>query len=172
MGDKLLERSLIAGMCLISLGFFGCSAQSADYQGGGSDDELRRTGTKELTCEAATGGAKLALVAIAGGKFALVSFKKDGALYATQRGEVTRLKDTNGDGKADLVETVNDDWGINGDYHDYAFGTKFDKEGNIWVVLCLTGSFTSEVPYRGWCLRISPDGKSIPTCSGVRSPGR
>jgi hypothetical protein len=96
---------------------------------------------------------------------------KDGALYATQRGEVTRLKDTNGDGKADLIETVNDDWGINGDYHEYAFGTKFDKEGNIWVVLCLTGSFTSEVPYRGWCLRITPDGKSIPTCSGVRSPG-
>ena len=39
----------------------------------------------------------------------------------------------------------------------------------MWVVLCLTGSFTSESTFRGWCLRITPDGKSIPTCSGIRS---
>lgn len=97
--------------------------------------------------------------------------QRDGWIYATQRGEVTRLKDANGDGRAEIIETFNDDWGINGDYHEYAFGSKFDKEGNMWVVLCLTGSFTSENPYRGWCLRITPDGKSIPTCSGVRSPG-
>lgn len=96
---------------------------------------------------------------------------RDGWLYCTQRGEVTRMKDTNGDGRADLFETVNDDWGIGGDYHEYAFGSKFDRDGNLWVVLCLTGSFTSDNPYRGWCLRITPDGKSIPTCSGIRSPG-
>jgi glucose/arabinose dehydrogenase len=96
---------------------------------------------------------------------------RDGWLYATQRGEVTRMKDLNGDGRADLFETVSDDWGITGDYHEYAFGSKFDKEGNIWVVLCLTGSFTSETEFRGWCLRISPDGKATPTCSGLRSPG-
>lgn len=96
---------------------------------------------------------------------------RDGWLYCTQRGEVSRMKDTNQDGRADVFETVNDDWGINGDYHEYAFGSDFDREGNLWVVLCLTGSFTSENPYRGWCLRITPDGKSIPTCSGIRSPG-
>lgn len=96
---------------------------------------------------------------------------KDGWLYATQRGELTRLKDTDGDGKADLFETVNDSWAINGDYHEYAFGSRFDKQGNLWIVLCLTGSFTSDNPFRGWCLRITPDGKMIPTCSGIRSPG-
>lgn len=97
--------------------------------------------------------------------------QRDGWIYATQRGEVSRLKDTNGDGKADIYETVNDDWHIGGDYHEYAFGSKFDREGNIWVVLCLTGSFSSDNKYRGWCLRITPDGKAIPTCSGIRSPG-
>ncbi|HEY4259460.1 MAG TPA: hypothetical protein VGM98_04850 [Schlesneria sp.] len=97
--------------------------------------------------------------------------QRDGWIYATQRGEVSRLKDTNGDGKADLYETVNDDWHIGGDYHEYAFGSKFDRDGNIWVVLCLTGSFSSDHKYRGWCLRITPDGKAIPTCSGIRSPG-
>ena len=96
---------------------------------------------------------------------------RDGWLYATQRGEVTRMKDLNGDGRADVFETVSDDWGITGDYHEYAFGSKFDKDGNVWVTLTLTGSFTSETEFRGWCLRITPDGKAIPTCSGLRSPG-
>lgn len=96
---------------------------------------------------------------------------RDGWLYATQRCEVTRLKDQNKDGKADLFETVADGWGINGDYHEYAFGSKFDAEGRIWVVLCLTGSFSSQNPFRGWCLRTGLDGKLIPTCSGIRSPG-
>ena len=96
---------------------------------------------------------------------------RDGWLYCTQRGEVTRMKDLDGDGRADLFETVSDPWGISGDYHEYAFGSKFDREGNLWTVLCLTGSFTSEIDYRGWCFRITPDGKAVPTCSGIRSPG-
>jgi len=96
---------------------------------------------------------------------------RDGWLYATQRGEVTRMKDLDGDGRADLFETVSDAWGITGDYHEYAFGSKFDRDGYLWVALTLTGSFTSEIDYRGWCFRVSPDGKAIPTCSGLRSPG-
>ncbi len=92
-------------------------------------------------------------------------------MYVTQRCDVSRIKDSDKDGKADVFEVVNDDWGISGDYHEYAFGSRFDKEGNLWVVLCLTGSFTSESKFRGWCLRITPDGKMIPTCSGIRSPG-
>lgn len=97
--------------------------------------------------------------------------QKDGWLYATQRCEVSRLKDEDGDGKADIIESVCDKWGITGDYHEYAFGSKFDKDGNIWVVLCLTGSFGSNTKYRGWCVRVTPDGEIIPTCSGIRSPG-
>lgn len=95
----------------------------------------------------------------------------DGWFYATQRGELTRIKDVDGDDRADVFETVADAWEITGDYHEYAFGSKFDSEGNIWMVLCLTGSFTSEAPFRGWCLRVTPEGKVIPTCSGLRSPG-
>ena len=95
----------------------------------------------------------------------------EGSLYVVQRGEVTRLEDTSGDGRADVFQTVADGWGLTGDYHEYAFGSKFDREGNLWVVLCLTGSFSSETLYRGWCLRIAPDGTIIPTCSGIRSPG-
>jgi len=97
--------------------------------------------------------------------------KKDGWLYATNRYEVLRLKDTTGSGRADKFETVCDKWGVSGDYHEYSFGSRFDKDGDLWVVLCLTGSFSSQVPFRGWCVRVKPDGTMIPTCSGIRSPG-
>lgn len=97
--------------------------------------------------------------------------EKDGWLYATQRPDVSRLRDTDGDGVADEIEVVADGWEISGDYHEYAFGSKFDRQGDIWVVLCLTGSFSSDVPYRGWCMRVTPNGETIPTCSGIRSPG-
>lgn len=96
---------------------------------------------------------------------------KDGWLYVTQRPEVSRLKDTDGDGRADVFETVNADWNILGDYHEYAFGSRFDGKGNLWVALCLTGSFHSNAPWRGWAVRISPDGKMLPSTAGLRSPG-
>ncbi len=98
-------------------------------------------------------------------------FWKAGWLYLTQRPEVTRIKDSTNHGVADTFETVCSDWGINGNYHEYAFGSEPDKKGDIWVVLCLTGSFTADSDWRGWCLRITPEGKMIPTCSGIRSPG-
>ncbi len=96
---------------------------------------------------------------------------RDGWLYATQRPEVTRMRDTDGDGLADVFETYADGWGISGDYHEYAFGSKFDAQGNMAVTLCLTGSFSSNVPFRGWAMKISPDGNVTPMTSGVRSPG-
>jgi glucose/arabinose dehydrogenase len=96
---------------------------------------------------------------------------RDGWLYATQRGEVTRMRDTDDDGRADEFETVADGWGISTDYHEYAFGSKFDEDGNLVVTLCLTGSFSSKVPFRGWAMKITPDGQTVPMTSGVRSPG-
>ncbi len=97
--------------------------------------------------------------------------QKDGWLYVVHRPAVTRINDTNGDGKADLFEVVTDDWEINGDYHEYAFGSRFDKDGNLWIALCLTGSFNSNSKFRGWAGKVTPEGKFVPTSSGVRSPG-
>src|SRR4051794_30395825 len=97
--------------------------------------------------------------------------QKDGWLYVTQRPDLSRIKDTDGDGKADTFEVVADGWEVSGDYHEYAFGSRFDKDGNIWITLCLTGSFNSNAKFRGWAGKVTPDGKFIPTTSGVRSPG-
>ena len=67
-------------------------------------------------------------------------YYKDGSMYLTQRPKFSKLTDTNEDMKADSFETINDEWGVNGNYHEYAFGTKPDKDGNVWIVLCLTES--------------------------------
>ncbi|MEY3898808.1 MAG: hypothetical protein RLZZ214_4330, partial [Verrucomicrobiota bacterium] len=98
-------------------------------------------------------------------------FYQNGALTLTQRPEVTRIRDTDSDGLADTFETLCAAWGSAGNYHEYAFGTPPDKNGDIWVALCLTGSAAANSDWRGWCVRITPDGKMIPTCSGIRSPG-
>ncbi len=94
---------------------------------------------------------------------------KDGSYYVTQQTEVTRISDTNDDGRADRFETLSDVWGFR-HYHEFAFGSKLDDEGNIWVALCLSKSYHSDAPFRGWCLKITPEGKTIPICSGIRSP--
>jgi glucose/arabinose dehydrogenase len=96
---------------------------------------------------------------------------KDGYLYACTRQDVTRLKDKAGTGSADAYEVYCDGWAVSGDYHEYEFMSPFDKDGNLYVVLCLTGSFSSKVGYRGWAVKITPDGKMHPYASGVRSPG-
>ena len=95
---------------------------------------------------------------------------KDGALYVTQSCELTRLRDANGDGRADQFEVVSDEWGY-ANYHEYAFGSPFDAEGNMYVALGLSKSYHSWALYRGWALKITPDGKTIPIASGLRSPG-
>jgi len=94
---------------------------------------------------------------------------RDGSFHVTQQTEVTRITDLDGDGRADQFDTLSDKWGFR-HYHEFSFGSKPDREGNIWVALCLSKSYHSDAPFRGWCLKITPDGKTIPVCSGIRSP--
>ena len=95
---------------------------------------------------------------------------RDGALSVTQFGEVTKLTDTDGDGAADRFDTLSNRWGY-AEGHEFAFGSKHDPEGNIWVALGLSGSYHSRNLFRGWAVKVTPDGRMIPVCSGLRSPG-
>ncbi len=95
---------------------------------------------------------------------------KDGAMTATTWGEVTRISDTDGDEVADRYDTLTNEWGY-AEGHEFAFGSKPDPEGNIWVALGLSGSYESHNLFRGWAVKVTPDGKMIPVCSGLRSPG-
>jgi uncharacterized cupredoxin-like copper-binding protein len=99
----------------------------------------------------------------------------DGALFTAQRGELTKVKDSNGDGIADRYETVYA-WPISGHYHEYSFGPKIAADGSMFV----TGNVAfgnaewwrgeSRVPWRGWTMRITQDGKMEPFATGMRSP--
>jgi hypothetical protein len=94
---------------------------------------------------------------------------RDNAFYITQQTEVTKVFDTNGDRRANRFETLGDAWGFR-NYHEFAFGSKPDAEGNIWVALCLSKSYQSDEPFRGWCVKVTKDGRTIPVCCGIRSP--
>jgi len=93
-------------------------------------------------------------------------------LYLVQRPEITLVRDTDGDDVADEFITVNDKFGVSGDYHEYLFGPARDKEGNLFVTLNVGfgGGHQAKVPYRGLCLKITPQGKLTPFAYGLRSP--
>lgn len=99
----------------------------------------------------------------------------DGDLVCAQRGELTRLKDTNGDGYADEYQAVYV-LPISGHYHEYSYGPKLDADGNFIVTTNVAFGDQewwrgeSRVPWRGWTLKITPDGKMEPWATGMRSP--
>ncbi len=134
--------------------------------------------------------------------------EESGSILVMQRAELTRLTDTDKDGSADRYETVFDDFGMTGNYHEFAYGPAKDAEGNLYIALGLAsngapmreeirgkfseigrlnreqmtnakdwgkekgkaGRMYSRTPYRGWVMKISPDGKVEPYASGFRSP--
>ena len=91
--------------------------------------------------------------------------------YVAQRAELTRLEDTDGDGRADVFETVAK-IPISGSYHEYAFGPVLAPNGNLRVTLNVAfgGATQAPVPWRGWMMDITPDGQMTPIAAGLRSP--
>lgn len=107
-----------------------------------------------------------------------------------QRPELTRLRDTDADGVADRYETITDAFGMTGNYHEFAFGPVAAPDGGWFIALNLAsngagirhetrgenrerardGRMYAAVPWRGWILKVAPDGKVTPWASGFRSP--
>ncbi len=67
-------------------------------------------------------------------------------LVVMQRPELTRLRDTDGDGEADHYQTISDDFGMTGNYHEFSFGPTRDKKGNYYIGLNLASSGASIRP--------------------------
>lgn len=92
----------------------------------------------------------------------------NGQVVIAQKCELTRLIDTDANGEADLFECLSDAWGYTGNYHSFATGPALDALGNLYVAV--TGHRTLyDVPYMGWCLRVSPQ-RSRATFSIQGSP--
>lgn len=115
-------------------------------------------------------------------------------VYVAHRPELLRIADTDGDGKADAFDALGGDWGLSNNYHEFFFGLRRDHAGNFYGAVSLTsygdkaapGSLTrgverplpvaekaghgSDLPLRGWAVKITPDGTTIPIASGFRQP--
>lgn len=102
----------------------------------------------------------------------LLADQRDGSILVAQRGEVSRLRDLDGDRRIDRVETVCDAWDISGNYHEYTFGPARDANGDLWITL--NRPFGSEPfgpkDWRGWAVRIGRSGEAFFECAGLRSP--
>jgi hypothetical protein len=95
---------------------------------------------------------------------------RDGAFHAMQQTELSRISDTDGDGRADRFENLSDVWGF-ANYHEFGWGSPITDDGSVWVVLGLSESYYYNADFRGWAFKITPDGTSIPIASGIRSAG-
>ena len=95
---------------------------------------------------------------------------RDGAFYAMQQTELTRVSDRDGDGRADRFENLSDVWGFE-NYHEFGWGSPVQPDGSVWVVLGLSESYYYRTDFRGWAFQITADGRSIPIASGIRSAG-
>ncbi|HEY3901900.1 MAG TPA: hypothetical protein VGM54_25020 [Chthoniobacter sp.] len=115
---------------------------------------------------------------------------KNNEVIVMQRSELTRIRDTKGDGVADSYETICDSFGMTGNYHEFAFGPLPTPDGGWFVALNTAsngagvrqevrgeyreigreGRMFSVVPWRGWVVKISADGKLTPWAAGFRSP--
>jgi mono/diheme cytochrome c family protein len=112
-------------------------------------------------------------------------------ILVTQRPELTRLRDTDNDGVADHYETVNDDWCVTDNWHEFTFGLHRDRQGRLYLATGLpdvAGPISQLYPreplnlepvhqekkpspgrYEGWALRIETDGRLTPIASGFRA---
>src|SRR5690606_6711597 len=105
---------------------------------------------------------------------------KDRALYTAQRAELTRLTDTDGDDQADSFESICV-WPLSGNYCEYNHGPVIGPDGYFYINMNLGdngmsnkepfyGEMGSHAEWRGWMVRVSPQGDLKPYAAGLRSP--
>ncbi len=96
---------------------------------------------------------------------------RNGAFYCTQRGELTKIEDKDGDGRADSFTPISI-FQLSGNYHEYAYGPVFDKNGDMYVTLNVAwvGYGDGLGKWHGWLLKIKEDGTTEPIATGLRSP--
>lgn len=91
----------------------------------------------------------------------------NGEVHVIERGQLTRLRDLNGDGEADSYESVNNAWHTGDGEHSFDTCLETDLGGNFYFYK--TGD--AETPQGGSLLRVSADGSKMETfATGFRHP--
>ena len=95
---------------------------------------------------------------------------RDDEVFVFDRNGLWRLRDTNGDGEADVHEMFSNAFGQTAETREYAHSVKVAPDGSF--VIAKGGiQWTSLGKHNGSVLRISPDGKSSTVLGyGLRSP--
>lgn len=117
--------------------------------------------------------AKITYHRFASGLHEPLGLLQDGDSYlVAQRAEVTRLRDTDGDGLADEYLTFARGWNITGNYHAYTYGPERDGEGRLWITanLGMGERANNRLPWHGWAMVADGKGGVIPMAAGLRSP--
>ncbi|MFT5905607.1 MAG: glucose/arabinose dehydrogenase [Cryomorphaceae bacterium] len=57
------------------------------------------------------------------------------SIVVVQRSELTRISDTDQDGTADSYQSLCNNWGMSGNYHEFAFGATKAPDGDFYVAL-------------------------------------
>jgi hypothetical protein len=96
---------------------------------------------------------------IASGLFQPLGVKFRGEeLFITCRDQLVRLKDLNGDGEIDFIESFNSDHQVTEHFHEFAMGLQIDAAGNFYYAKSARHALDSVVPHHGTLLRVSADG--------------
>jgi hypothetical protein len=94
----------------------------------------------------------------------------DNQMYVVQKGELTRVSDTDSDGVADRFDCINDDWGYSGNYHSYSFGPlPLNPAANEFMLFITGQRGRSDLPHQGAAIVVNND-STRPFCSGLRVP--
>ncbi len=78
----------------------------------------------------------------------------DGKVHVLERGQLTRLHDSNADDEADFYESVNADWHLGGGEHSYDTSLETDPDGNFYFIK--TGD--TDTPTGGCLIKVGKDG--------------
>ena len=91
----------------------------------------------------------------------------DGKIVVLERGQLTKLHDSNADGEADFYECLCNDWHTGAGEHAYDTCLETDPQGNFYFFK--TGD--TELPSGGCLLKVGKDGRKVETFStGFRHP--
>jgi mono/diheme cytochrome c family protein len=122
-----------------------------------------------------------------------VAADSDRVVWVAHRPELLKCTDTDGDGRADTFDALGGQWGISHNYHEFFFGLSRDPAGNFYGVIGLTSlgdkltlsqadvrgkldptpllepaGHIADIPYRGWAIKLAPDGTFTPIATGFR----
>src|SRR3954471_17882081 len=97
---------------------------------------------------------------VASGLFQPLGVKFRGnELFITCRDQLVRLRDLNGDGEPDYIESFNNDHQVTEHFHEFAMGLQTDAEGNFYYAKSARHALPALVPHHGTLLRVSADGQ-------------